>query len=101
MGVIVRLHLMARMLVIMMAVVSDMLMIVHIPPSFMRVLMKMFMHVLMGVFVGMLVAVRLAVMRMLVRVCMSMLMGMQMFVFVFSFHKQSSCPTSSGCQGSS
>jgi len=85
-GVIVGFCFMARMVMVMRAVVASVIMVVYLRSPAMGVLMEMFVQVLVGMPMGMLMAVDLAVMGMFVGVCMRVIMRMQMFVFVLSFH---------------
>ncbi len=73
---------MARMVMVMKAVVARMVMIVCVGCTAMGVLMEMFVQVL--------VAVCTPVMRMFVGVRMTMVVSVQMLVFVLSFHNKSS-----------
>ncbi len=77
---------MARMVMVMGAVVARVVMVVYLGSPAMGVFMEMFVRVLVGVAMGMFMAVRLAVMGMFVGVRMSVVMRMQMLVFVLSFH---------------
>ena len=77
---------MAGMVMVMKAVVTRVVMVVHLGSPAMGVLMEMFVQVLVGMAMGMLMAVRLAVVGMFVGVRMIVVVRMQMLVFVLSFH---------------
>jgi hypothetical protein len=85
-GVIMEFRFVAWMVMVMRAVVTRMVMVVHLGSPAMGVFMQMFVQVLVGMLMSMLMAVCLAVMRMFVGVRMAVVMPMQMLVFVLSFH---------------
>jgi len=79
---------MSGMFMIMRAMFTFMLMIVHIGFPLVRMFVFMHMLVFMIMLVEMLMAVFFILIRMLVVVLMRVHMGMQMFVFMFSLHNK-------------
>ena len=91
MNVVVKFRLMAGVVVIMPAVFSAVIMVMHASAGAMRVLVEMFVQMLMSVSMGVFMAVLRVAVGMFVGVRVAMIMCVQMFVLVFSFHNQSSC----------
>ena len=93
MSVVVKFRLMAGVVVIMPAVFSAVIMVMHVGAGAMRVLVEMFVQMLVSVSVsvGVFMAVLRVSMGMFVGVRVAMVMRVQMFVLVFSFHNHSSC----------
>lgn len=87
MAVIVNLGVMARMLVVVSAVLSRVFVIMDLFRSGMGVLVRVFMYVFVGMAVRMFMGMRLVSMLVLMSMCMGVFVGMKMFVFVFSFHR--------------
>jgi hypothetical protein len=86
MRVLVGLRVMRRMFMVMAAMLSGMLMVMHMGIFGMSVLVRMLVQMHMSVRVRMLMRMDYLFMMMLMAVHMGMLMRVQMLVFVFSFH---------------